>query len=1447
MTNRTKRMVKSVLSLLLCISMMPMPLAHASGPVDGGTVDLTSFAAGDTSSHAHIWEQKSDDTYHWHECRLCHTQQSKAYHTFGEKHTLYEHVPSYACREDNYEYAVCSECGYTYHNYNYAGKPNHKSSDLNDRIVFQCAKEDGYHKVYWEKLCRNCAAQLEHIDTVYDADGSPITNTVGKPYPISSFYKKESDGSLTPLHVEGFYFGTFSGKDPYNPGPTELITTNGVGSVSDIYDVSDNGPIFSNIEGGLYFWTNSNTYDSSKVNLSVTDTKLDDHTAQRVFSVSLDVDHDYIHPQYSYTYFRWIPKASQQLGGWPLYPAMNKQNSNVFIKDTAWQPYISSVAPEYGTTYGGYSQNVSINIAGMAKGTEYIYITVKDPSGTVVVDQRAIQVPDDDNFNVNIPLNGASFNEGDLTVEVKNVHSQVATSTCHVNATDMQGPALDNKYSIDLHTAWSPNKDLLMNFSDAGVGGIQVALNSEDNYISVPDGSIVYHLTGDVLSQKNIIIFAKDALGNVSTFEIPINKFDKTPPTAQSLVYTEDENTQPVVTANATDNSSESLQYQFNDGEWQSSNILNVTNDGSYTVRVKDAAGNVSTEVSTDVTMRKYNVTFYDGDRSTVLQDGQYVYGQEVVEPQTPTKQADVYNTYQFSGWSTPVVNCVGDAQYYAQYTATPIEYTVTFKNWDGTNLKQDNLHYGDAVTEPSGTPTREADLEKTYEFTGWDTTVDPTCVGNKTYTAQYTSTPITYHVKFLNWDGTVIAEADYNYGDTMEVPTPTKDADDEFSYVFTGWSPETTTTCTGSKDYTAQFEPKKNNYTVTFKNWDGYIISSDTYVWNAPIQVPEETPTRADDNEFTYTFSGWSPDVNDVCNGSATYIAQYTKEYIDYTITFNDSDSTEYYKFSCHWGDPVTIPENPTKDSDSIHYYTFSRWNPDVIPYCNGNMVYTAEYATDLVGYDVEFKNWDGSTIKKETLNYGDIITAPENPTRESDERYNYVFDKWSPDIGGSVTGNHTYYALFTPVLRVYTVVFKDWDDTIISSKEYNYGDTVAIPNDPVRGNDGETTYTFTGWGTEPSVTCVGNAVYKANYSTGYVNYTVVFKDWDNTILSTASDYLLGQELNPPTTTRNSDGKFTYEFNGWGDEYTGRVTGNAVYVAQYNSSPIYHGGGGSSGGTKRPPKDVVVSRPGHGNVNVDINVDNNEVIVNIDNLRPGSGDTIHVSNNGDKTIVLPVDRLTPGCVPIIRNPDGTITIIKDATIHDGKLRIPISGNVNFEIIDNSKDFIDMRDHWAKDFVDFLSAREWVAGVSATEFNPNGIVTRGQSATVIYNIDDGSADVYKAIFGDVKNNMWYTKPAEWGHEAGIVKGYQDGNYYPYVNVTREQFITMLWRRSGNVIVKDCISSYEDADSVSGFARNAVNWAVHEGIINGTSANTLSPKSEITRGQMAAMLYNMCNR
>ena len=118
-----------------------------------------------------------------------------------------------------------------------------------------------------------------------------------------------------------------------------------------------------------------------------------------------------------------------------------------------------------------------------------------------------------------------------------------------------------------------------------------------------------------------------------------------------------------------------------------------------------------------------------------------YHYGDAVTAPATPTKAADNTYTYTFKAWDAEVVNCAGDATYTATYDSAYIDYTVIFKNEDGTVLSTNTYHYGDAVTAPA-TPTKGSDGEYTYTFNGWDKEI-VACAGDATYTATYTATEI--------------------------------------------------------------------------------------------------------------------------------------------------------------------------------------------------------------------------------------------------------------------------------------------------------------------------------------------------------------------------------------------------------------------------------------------------------------------------------------------------------------------------------------------------------------------------------------------------------------------------------------------------------------------------------------------------------------------------------
>jgi len=206
--------------------------------------------------------------------------------------------------------------------------------------------------------------------------------------------------------------------------------------------------------------------------------------------------------------------------------------------------------------------------------------------------------------------------------------------------------------------------------------------------------------------------------------------------------------------------------------------------------------------------------------------------------------------------------------------------YTVTFVDYDGTVISTGTYHYGDTISVPSN-PSRPSDNTYNYTFTGWDKDVSSTCTGNVTYTAQYSSEYIEYTVTFLDESGNVISTGTYHYGDQINIPNPTKDADDTYTYAFSGWDKDVSETCTGNATYTASFSSTYIEYTVTFVDYDGTVISTGTYHYGDTISVPSN-PSRPSDNTYNYTFTGWDKDVSSTCTGNVTYTAQYSSEYTE-------------------------------------------------------------------------------------------------------------------------------------------------------------------------------------------------------------------------------------------------------------------------------------------------------------------------------------------------------------------------------------------------------------------------------------------------------------------------------------------------------------------------------------------------------------------------------------
>lgn len=210
----------------------------------------------------------------------------------------------------------------------------------------------------------------------------------------------------------------------------------------------------------------------------------------------------------------------------------------------------------------------------------------------------------------------------------------------------------------------------------------------------------------------------------------------------------------------------------------------------------------------------------------------------------------------------------------------------------------------------------------------------------------------------------------------------------------------------------------------------------------------------------------------------------------------------------------------------------------------------------------------------------------------------------------------------------------------------------------------------------------------------------------------------------------------------------------------------------------------------------------------------------------GSTRVDIPVSKPTGSMVAVIVHPDGTEEIVRGSVVTETGIALRAEGNVQLKIIDNAKRFNDMADHWAKDAVEFASSRELFNGVGNDAFGPDRSMTRGMVGTVLARL--AGADT-------AGGETWYAKGTAWAVENGI----SDGTA-PEQPVTREQLAAMLYRYAGSPAVSGELG-FDDADSISAWARDAVRWCVDNGILNGVGGNRMTPQDLARRGQVAAML------
>ena len=211
--------------------------------------------------------------------------------------------------------------------------------------------------------------------------------------------------------------------------------------------------------------------------------------------------------------------------------------------------------------------------------------------------------------------------------------------------------------------------------------------------------------------------------------------------------------------------------------------------------------------------------------------------------------------------------------------------------------------------------------------------------------------------------------------------------------------------------------------------------------------------------------------------------------------------------------------------------------------------------------------------------------------------------------------------------------------------------------------------------------------------------------------------------------------------------------------------------------------------------------------------------------NSGDTKVEIPVSNVKPGTVAVLVHSDGTEEIVKNSLPTEDGIQLTVNGGATVKIVDNSKGFIDTQDHWAKDAIDFVSARGLVNGMSATIYAPNASTTRAQLWTILACQND--ADL-------TGGSIWYEKAQNWAKEKGISDGTN-----PNGTINRAQMVTMLWRAVGQPAAGGAVS-FTDVPADAYYA-GAVSWAVENGITTGVGNGHFDPTGTCTRAQIAAFL------
>ena len=294
------------------------------------------------------------------------------------------------------------------------------------------------------------------------------------------------------------------------------------------------------------------------------------------------------------------------------------------------------------------------------------------------------------------------------------------------------------------------------------------------------------------------------------------------------------------------------------------------------------------------------------------------------------------------------------------------------------------------------------------------------------------------------------------------------------------------------------------------------------------------------------------------------------------------------------------------------------------------------------------------------------------------------------------------------------------------------------------------------------------------------------------------------------------------YDFSGWtvngaavagGATKTFTINSNTTITANFTVHHSSSGGGSSSGSSTT----VSASKSDNGSVS-------------IDKTSASKGSTVTVTvkaKDGYKLDKLTITDAKGNTVDVTDKGNGKFSFV----MPEGKVTVTPTFVADNGSQTESKSYSDVKTgDWYADAVEYVSDKGLMSGTSADKFAPSATTTRAMLMTVLarYAGEDTTGGA-----------AWYEKGMNWAKAKGVSDGTN-----PNANITREQLVTMMYRYAGSPKADGKLDNFSDSASVSSYAENAMQWAVANGIVNGSNGK-LNPQDNATRAEVAAILMRFC--